>query len=75
MKTMNQQRQEEMSLQIKNRVCPFVKKPFNACYCFNLTSSNINPAINYCGNNFEACDIYINNYSHGYEYKSKSEKK
>ncbi len=47
-----------MVQQTEKNICPFVKKPFNDCYCFNLTSKNINSAIQYCSNNFEECDIY-----------------
>jgi len=45
-----------------NRACPFVKKPFPDCYCFNLTSRNIDTAIVYCGNKFKECEIYKNNF-------------
>ncbi len=47
-----------MNSNIKNRICPFVEKPFEYCYCFNLTSRDIDPAIYYCSKNFEVCEIY-----------------
>ncbi len=46
-----------------NKLCPFVKNPYTYCYCFNMTSKDINSAIHYCGNNFERCEIYKNNFS------------
>jgi hypothetical protein len=42
--------------------CPFVKNPFPDCYCFNMTSRNIDTAIVYCGNKFKECAIYKNNF-------------
>ena len=39
-------------------MCPHVKNPFNDCYCFDLTSRTINPAINYCSGNYLACKRY-----------------
>lgn len=50
----------QMFFQIKNKLCPLVKDPFSECYCFDLNSKTINPAIKYCGNNYESCSIYIN---------------
>ena len=47
-----------MSSHINNRLCPFVKEPLTDCYCFNLTSRDINSAIQYCSSDFRACDIY-----------------
>ena len=52
-----------MKYQLNNKICPFVKNPFSDCYCFNLNSRNINPAIHYCSNNFEKCEIYQDNLS------------
>jgi len=49
-----------MLIQNKNKLCPLVKDPLIECYCFDLNSRTINPAINYCGNNYESCTIYIN---------------
>jgi hypothetical protein len=47
-----------MSSQINNKLCPYVKNPFSACYCFNLNSRNINPAIHYCSDNYKSCEIF-----------------
>ena len=47
-----------MAFQIKHKLCPFVKKPLHDCYCFDLNSRNINPAIHYCSNYYESCDIF-----------------
>ncbi len=47
-----------MNSHINSKLCPFVKKPFTDCYCFNLTSRDINSAIHYCSSDFKSCDIY-----------------
>jgi len=52
-----------MTHQTTKQQCPFIKKPFNNCYCFNLTSKTISPAITYCGGKFSDCDLYKNNSS------------
>jgi len=49
-----------MFFQHRNKLCPLVKDPLSECYCFDLNSKTINPAINYCGNNYESCAIYKN---------------
>jgi hypothetical protein len=49
-----------MFFQIKNKLCPLVKDPLNECYCFDLNSKTITPAITYCGNNYKSCAIYKN---------------
>lgn len=45
----------------KSNICPFVKQPFSYCYCFSLTSKDIDSAIYYCSNNYKVCDIYKKN--------------
>lgn len=50
-----------MNYGIHRGLCPFVKNPFPECYCFDMTSKNIDIAINYCGNNFQECRIYKKN--------------
>ncbi len=60
-----------MNNQINYKLCPFIKKPFNDCYCFNLTSRTINPAIHYCSNNFDKCEIYNNNYLNNRKFNDK----
>jgi len=45
-----------------NSPCPFVKNPFPDCYCFDMTSKTIDPAIAYCGDKFNECQIYKNNF-------------
>lgn len=47
-----------MTTYSREKICPFVANPFKECYCFNLTSRNIEPAIKYCGNGYEKCEIY-----------------
>lgn len=48
-----------MAHQVKRKLCPFVKQPLHNCYCYNLNSKSINPAIYYCGNHYRACEIFI----------------
>ena len=50
-----------MNHSVNNKACPFVKNPFPACYCFNMTSKTIDTAIIYCGSRFKECEIYKNN--------------
>ncbi len=40
------------------KFCPFIKKPFDDCYCIKLTSQDVEKAVFYCGGNFESCEIY-----------------
>ena len=47
----------------KSNICPYVKQPFSYCYCFSLTSKDIDSAIYYCSNNYTVCDIYKKNYT------------
>jgi hypothetical protein len=54
----------EMAFQVKNKLCPFVKNPLHDCYCFDLNSRNINPAIHYCSNYYESCDIFKKEAAH-----------
>ncbi|MBW2011386.1 MAG: hypothetical protein JRI32_07030 [Deltaproteobacteria bacterium] len=43
-----------------NHMCPFVKNPYEDCYCYNMnTQEKIKGAIYYCGENFEECEIYL----------------
>ncbi len=39
-------------------ICPFVRKPFSECHCFDMTSRNIDSAIHYCVNHFQSCEIF-----------------
>ena len=54
-----------MIAQLKNKLCPLVKNPLDNCYCLNLNSSNINPAIHYCGNHYRACEIFKKKFGAG----------
>ncbi|MDH3973426.1 MAG: hypothetical protein OEV42_04015 [Deltaproteobacteria bacterium] len=42
----------------KMKNCPLIKKPFEECYCMNMSSMKIYDAIYYCGNNYKLCPIY-----------------
>ena len=41
------------------RLCPFVNKPFDECFCSDTGSASAEAAIRVCGGNFEACEIYM----------------
>ncbi|MBS1112582.1 MAG: hypothetical protein H6Q92_344 [Nitrospirae bacterium] len=38
--------------------CPFIKEPFEECYCSQMNSHASDKVITYCGGNYEECDIY-----------------
>ncbi len=40
------------------RLCPFIQKPQDDCYCASLNSQKVEAAIYYCSENFEKCEIY-----------------
>lgn len=47
-----------MVMSSSSDICPFVRKPFSNCHCFNMTSRNIDSAIHYCVNQYKACEIF-----------------
>jgi len=47
-----------MVMKAGSDICPYVKKPFSSCHCFDMTSRNIDSAIHYCVNHFRECDIF-----------------
>lgn len=47
-----------MFSQFKKELCPLVKAPLSECYCFDMDSGNINPAIMYCSNDYKSCSIF-----------------
>ncbi len=62
--------EEEMSDQNSiNSLCPFIKNPFDICYCTSTSSLYVGATINYCGGNFKKCEIYHEN------MKSEAEKR
>jgi hypothetical protein len=40
------------------RTCPVLENPEPDCYCLNLTSLQIQKALQYCLGNFGQCPIY-----------------
>ena len=38
--------------------CPFIKEPFEECYCSHMNSQMTEKMIKFCGENFEECEIY-----------------
>lgn len=51
-------KRDEINIQWNNHKCPLVRNPLVECYCFNLTSKTINSAIEYCGYNYQKCEIF-----------------
>ena len=44
--------------QSMNKLCPFIYKPFEGCYCTSTSSLYTESTIYYCGSNFAECEIY-----------------
>ncbi len=41
------------------KFCPFVEDSHDDCYCFDIMNSQeISRVVQYCGKNFEECEIY-----------------
>ncbi|MDA8164227.1 MAG: hypothetical protein M0017_04250 [Desulfobacteraceae bacterium] len=40
------------------RQCPWVKAPFEECFCRRMNSLSTEAIIYYCGGNFSECEIY-----------------
>ncbi|MBI5100679.1 MAG: hypothetical protein HZB33_02400 [Nitrospirae bacterium] len=49
----------------EKRVCPFVSGPFENCYCRSTSSMFVESTIKFCGGDFEKCEIYCHNKTHG----------
>lgn len=43
------------------RLCPFVQSPLDDCFLTSMESQNIEKILDYCGGNYEQCDIYKKN--------------
>jgi len=38
--------------------CPYLKEPFEECYCRHMSSQAAAKAIRFCGGDFAECDVY-----------------
>lgn len=53
-----------MKMNVKNgqkkqgKLCPYIKNPYEDCYCFKMTSQKIRQALYYCQNNYKECETY-----------------
>ena len=47
-----------LNLTTNKRLCPYLKEPFDDCYCVKMSSQDIERAVYLCSMNFEVCDIY-----------------
>jgi len=45
--------------------CPFLRKPFEECYCSHMNSQSTEKMIKFCGGNFEECEIYKKHFKEG----------
>ncbi len=45
----------------QSRLCPYVSKPFENCYCTSTSSAVVESTINFCGGNYKQCEIYGEN--------------
>jgi hypothetical protein len=41
-----------------NRMCPYVKSPFDDCHCASTSSLHTEATVLYCGGRFDQCEIY-----------------
>ena len=41
--------------------CPRIIEPFSDCYCVGLTSQKIVLTLEFCGGNYQGCEIYTRN--------------
>jgi len=56
--------EKEMPDKSMNRLlCPFIRSPFEDCYCASTSSLYTEATIHYCGGNFEHCEIFKKNKS------------
>ncbi len=44
------------------RRCPHLETPFDDCYIKGLGSAEVEKAIDYCGGDFEKCEIYAHHH-------------
>jgi hypothetical protein len=44
---------------IQSKLCPFIQKPFNDCYCTSTSSLYAEATIYFCGGHYQACEIYV----------------
>jgi hypothetical protein len=42
----------------QSKLCPFIQKPFDECYCTSTSSLYAEATIYFCGGHFRACEIY-----------------
>ncbi len=42
----------------RKKVCPFLREPFEECYCSSMSSQDIEKTIFFCSENFKTCEIY-----------------
>ena len=45
----------------QSKLCPFIQKPFDDCYCTSTSSLYAEATIYFCGGHYRACEIYVKN--------------
>ncbi len=45
----------------QGKLCPFIQKPFDDCYCTSTSSLYAEATIYFCGGHYRACEIYAKN--------------
>ncbi len=45
----------------QGKLCPFIQKPFEECYCTSTSSLYAEATIYFCGGHYRACEIYAKN--------------
>jgi len=58
-------------VQTQKKLCPFLNEPFDECYCYKMSSQDIERAIYLCSSHFDLCEIYKNKNGNGKGNKSK----
>lgn len=54
-----------LATSFKKGLCPFVRKPADNCFCIKMGSQDIEKTVYFCGQYFEACEIYKTIYLEG----------
>ena len=44
--------------QASKQICPFVRQPFEECYCNSMNSQDIEKALFLCGASYKTCEVY-----------------
>ncbi len=48
----------EQFLKANRKVCPFIHRQYEECYCNSLSSQDIEKTISFCGGSYRLCQVY-----------------